>query len=155
MKGLPLYIGNRYSDLRRIIYRVFSSAFFAVKHRYDPGSMADHPFISYLKARTAVPITDILHEIRCRQYGFILFLPLPFPTFFKAIIRAGAHQLYRVTLVTKAQYDLCSPNVHAPCHACNKDIQSVSKRLTDFSFQVLFDGFLTSSQFLRAMSRKA
>ena len=45
--------------------------------------------------------------------------------------------------------------IYAPCHARNKDIQSVSNCLTDFFFQILFDGSVRACQLLRAVSREA
>lgn len=127
-------MGNRHSDLCCIIYCVCSFTLVTVKHRNNPGCVVDHPFISDLKAGTTVSIAYIFYKVRYRQYGFILFLALPVPACFKPIIGAGTHQLHRVTLITKAQYDLCSPDINTSCHAGNKDIQSVSNRLTDFFF---------------------
>nr|DAG02547.1 MAG TPA: hypothetical protein [Siphoviridae sp. ctneY2] len=151
----PLDADNRYTDLHRIIYCVFSSALFSIEYCNDSGCVVNHPFVSDLKAGSAVALTDIFHEVCGCQYLFVLSLPFLAPTTLKAIIGAGTHKFDTIALITKHQHNLCCPDIYAPCHARNKDIQSVSNCLTDFFFQILFDGSVRACQLLRAVSREA
>ena len=204
MQRSPLHADNRYTDLQRIIYRIFraaphnsasrfgerffakarfetcrnpvcisnvsnrsiggkdpakrvdaiarcclSSAFFSVENGFNSGSVINHPFIWDLETGSTVAFTDIFHEVCCRKYLSVCCLPFLAPTALKSLIGTSTHQLNIVTLITKSQHDLGCPDVHASCHSCYKDIQSVSDSLVDFfsrsfvmdfSFRVRFSG---------------
>ena len=135
-----------------IIYLIFSSAFLSVENGNNPGGMIDHPFVSDLETGSAVAFTDIFHEVCCRQYLSVCFLPFLAPTTLKALIGASTHQFDIVALVTEHQHDLGCPDVHSSCHSRYKDIQTVSNSLADFYFQILRDGFFVPRQLFRAVT---
>lgn len=155
MQRSPLDADNRYTDLHRIIYRVFSSAFSSVENGNNSGRVIDHPLISDLETGSAIARTDIFYEVCCRQYLSVCFLPILTPTALKSLIGASTHQFNIVTLGTEPQHDLGCPDVHSSCHSRYKDIQPVSDSLADFFFQIFRDGFLVPCQLFGAMTRKA
>lgn len=111
---LSLDADNRYTDLHRIIYRIFSSAFFSVEYGYNSVRVINHPFIPDLKTGPAVALTNIFHEVCCHQYLTVCFLPFLAPTALKAVIGASTHQFDIAAFITEHQHGLCCPDIYAP-----------------------------------------
>lgn len=55
---LSLDADNRYTDLHRIIYRIFCSALFSVEYSDNPGCVIDHPLVTNLETGPLVNNID-------------------------------------------------------------------------------------------------
>lgn len=139
----------------RILYCVpCSSQLSVVDCDYFRGTI-NHPFVSDLETRPAIPRTDELHNICLPQNDVVSLLPVVRPAFLESLERTGTDKVDRHTLITQSEDYLCSPYIDATSHAGNKRDEAIVNGFSDFRLKPGDDLRLGHIQFFRAVPGEA